>query len=111
MWHTTRVIKKRERTVRRASAREADKLFDARTKLAALEPGGSPTRPFAVGSASQIEGRAEQIECLRCGAPSKIAEHRAVHHPDAGSVRELDLRCPRCGERRTVWFRVVSPLQ
>lgn len=98
--------KKRERTARRENERDLDKLTDARMKLAALEVGGAPERPMDVDSASQIEGRAEALLCFRCEHPLKIEEHRALHHPSSGSVRELALRCPTCGTKRNAYYRV-----
>lgn len=103
-------MKKRERTLRRELERSHEKLAHARQKLAALEPGGSPERPAAVESASQIEGRAEQLECLRCGGALKVKEHRAIVHPRAGSLREIELRCPACGKARLAYFRVGASL-
>jgi hypothetical protein len=100
------VLKKRERTTRRLLERDAEKLARAREKLAALEEGGSPERPAEVGSASQIEGRASQLECLACGELLKVKEHRAISHPTAGALRELELGCPRCRRRRVAYYRV-----
>ena len=92
--------------MRRELARRSDKLTEARAKLAALEPGGASARPEPVDSASQIEGRAEALTCLRCDAPLKVKEHRAITDPRAGSVRELELLCPRCGTPRTHYYQV-----
>jgi hypothetical protein len=101
--------KKRDRTHRRELSREQDKLTEARIKLAALEVGGSPERPAQVDSASQIEGRAETLGCLRCETPMKIREHRALHHV-TGTLREVELSCPRCGARRLTYYRVGPTL-
>ena len=106
MPHDRQVKKKRERTTRRENERDLDKLEAARTKLAALEVGGSPERPAEVDSASQIEGRAEALPCFRCDHALKIVEHRALHHSSSGSVRELALACPKCGTKRRAYFRV-----
>lgn len=99
-------MKKRERTKRREVLRGLGKLAAAREKLAALEVGGSPERSFEVDSASQIEGRAETLSCLRCEGPLKLREHRSVVHPRAGGLRELELACKTCGRTRLVWYRV-----
>lgn len=101
--------KKRERTARREAERDLHQLAEARSKLASLEAGGSPERPLEVDSASQIEGRAEALPCFRCEHALKITEHRALHHPSSGSVRELLLSCPRCGTKRRAYFRVRAP--
>lgn len=101
--------KKRERTLRRELSREQEKLAEARIKLAALEVGGSPERAEPVDSASQVEGRAEALACLRCETPMKVREHRALHHP-TGTLREIELGCPRCGARRLHYYRVGPTL-
>ncbi len=92
--------------MRREASRDLDALAEARRKLAALEVGGSPERATELDSASQIEGRAEALTCFRCEHSLKLLEHRALHHPSAGSVRELSLACPQCGTRRVAYFRV-----
>lgn len=97
---------KRERTKRREVMRGLEKLADARTKLAALEPGGTPERPLEVDAASQIEGRAESMACLRCEGELRVFEHRSIVHPKVGGLREVELACKACGQHRTVWYRV-----
>ena len=64
--------KKRPRTARRRAAREAEKLGDAREKLALLSPGGAEERPIDVVSASVVE-----LEALRPPAElGLLVEHR-----------------------------------
>jgi hypothetical protein len=101
---------KRPRALRRELARSEDKLARARERLAALEAGGTPAHPAAVESASQVEGRAEQLECLRCAGALRVVEHRARVDPRAGSVREVQLRCAACGAERLAYFRIASAL-
>lgn len=100
------MAKKRERTARRAMERDAEKLARARERVAATEPGGAPERPIELSSASQVEGRATSLRCLRCEGELKLREHRAIVHPVGGSLREVELRCAPCGHPRLVWFRV-----
>ncbi len=100
---------KRGRTETRSSVRELTKLADARAKLAALEPGGAPSRPLDVESASVIELRARSFPCTRCEGELVLDEHAAIVH-GGESLRELRLKCRRCGTPRTLWFRVRPPL-
>jgi hypothetical protein len=96
----------RPRTARRAAERAAAKLSDARERLAALEPGGSGSRPVPVESAAQIEPHALATACLRCGGVNRLVEHAAVAH-DGETLRVVRLQCPQCGARRECWFRIV----
>jgi hypothetical protein len=97
---------KRERTKRREVMRGLEKLADAREKLAALEPGGTPERPLEVESASQIEIRAQALPCLRCEGELKLHEHRSIVHAKGGPLREIELVCKTCSAHRLVWYRV-----
>jgi uncharacterized protein with PIN domain len=102
-------MKKRDRTLRREAERDAEKLADARQKLALLEQGGSPERPIRVDSASQIELRVESMRCARCDGELKVHEH--VARVVAGqSLRMVDARCKRCGTRREVWLVIAHDL-
>jgi hypothetical protein len=102
-------MKKRPRTSKRESEREALKLADAREKLAGLEQGGAPERPIRVDSASVIEIRAESMRCPRCDGELKLDEHTA-HVVDGLSVRKLAMRCKQCGAPRALWFVIASSL-
>jgi hypothetical protein len=107
---------KRSRTERREAARDAVKLARARTKLASLEPGGAPDRPIEVSSASIIEPHASGMECVACAASAvRVEEHVARTLPEEGSLpvrrlRVVTVRCPRCGARRDVFFRIGTVL-
>ena len=57
---------KRERTLRRESARKAERLARNRERLFLLELGGSPERPIDVDSAAVVEIRARGVPCPRC---------------------------------------------
>jgi hypothetical protein len=97
----------RPRTQRRADERASARLARDRERLAALEPGGDPSRPLDVESASQVEPHALGLACLRCDGAYRLEEHAAVSlHGDR--LRVARLRCARCGARRDMWFR-VSP--
>jgi hypothetical protein len=97
---------KRPRTLARAAARDARKLVEAKTELAALEIGGSLERPLEVASASLVEARALAGGCLACEGALEVADHR-VHHAGAALVREVVVHCRRCSRRRGVWVRVA----
>jgi len=99
----------RARTRARALARAADKLARNRERLAALEPGGAPSRAIEVESASQVEPHALRMTCLRCGAPNRLDEHAAVTH-EGEALRVAELSCPRCGAQRRLWFRIAPTL-
>jgi hypothetical protein len=98
------------RAERRLAARAAGKLGAARERLASLEPGGAPSRPLPLESASQVEPHALSLPCLRCGAAYRLDEHAAVPVPrDGGAemLRVARLQCAQCGARREVWFRLT----
>lgn len=101
---------KRKRTERREQERAAEKLAEARTKLARLEPGGAPDRPIEVTSASVIEVHATSLPCLACEAQgARVDAHDAITH-DGRSLRHVRLRCARCGTRRDLYFRIGTAL-
>jgi hypothetical protein len=81
----------------------------ARERLARIEPGGAPSRPVDVDSASQIEVRAESTPCLRCQGPYRIDEHTA-ECLEGEHVRVIHARCHHCGARRVMYFRVRPAL-
>ncbi len=96
----------RPRTVRREQDRALEKLGDARQKLAALEPGGSPARPREVTSAAVIEGQARSLGCARgCEGEARIKEHTA-ETIDGERLRVVTTECARCGTRRHVYFHL-----
>lgn len=103
------MTKKRPRTTRREAEREAEKLADARVRLALLEQGGSAERPMRVDSASQIELRVESMRCARCEGELRVHEHLA-RVVGGHALRMVDARCKRCGARREVWLVIASTL-
>lgn len=82
------------------------RLAQARERLARVEPGGTPSLPIEVESASQIEVRAESTPCLRCEGPYRIDEHTA-ERLEGNHVRVVRIHCHYCGARRVMYFRVV----
>jgi hypothetical protein len=101
--------KKRARTERRALERRLEKLAEARRKLIALEPGGTPERPIDVSSAAIVEPRAESFACPDCEGPMRTQEHVALGSAVA-RVRAVMLRCRSCSASLRVYFRIVTPL-
>ena len=107
---------KRPRTERREAARDATKVRSARMKLAALEAGGAPGRPFEVTSASIVEPHAASMPCAACGNLGvRVREHvalalEATPGEPARRVRAVHVECPRCGTRRAVYFRIGTVL-
>lgn len=102
---------KRARTVRREAERDARKLGEAKLKLASLSAGGSPDRPIEVSSASVIEPQASSTACVLCDAPSmRIEEHVVETVAGGGRLRVVRVRCPRCGNRRELYFRIGTAL-
>ena len=99
--------KKSPRTERRESERAALKIARQREKLATLEEGGSPERPIAMESASQVEAHARSISCARCGGSLLVAEHTA-ETIDHARLRVARMTCPTCGARRSVYFRLKT---
>lgn len=97
----------RARSARRAAQRAADELAEQRERLFLLGPGGSPERPIDVESSSVVEPRAQAFECPRCQLPSRVEAHRAPSSPGM-RLREAEVCCPRCGKRRSLWFRLVG---
>lgn len=101
--------KKKPRTVRRALDRETVKLAQQREKLANLEPGGSPSRPIEVVSASLVEVTAEAMRCPRCDGPLRVEEH-AAQTLNGVALRIAWVRCRDCGHRRAIYFRIMMAL-
>ena len=96
----------RARTELRTRARQQEKLFEARSKLALLEPGGTPVRPLEVSSASVVEARAEAEPCLRCDGTTRCEEHTTLSTPQ-GLLRVARLRCSSCGTERLLYLRIL----
>jgi hypothetical protein len=79
----------------------------ARERMAQLEPGGKPSSPIDVESASQVEIRALSMPCLRCDGPYRLDEHTA-ELVEGRRVRTVAMHCGHCGARRVLYFRVLA---
>ena len=99
----------RPRSERRKGERAADRLAQARERLARLDAGGAADRPVDVESASQIEPHALGMACLRCDGPNRLEEH-AAETVEGERLRVVRMACPRCGAYREVWFRIRTQL-
>ncbi len=97
----------RLRTEERERARQREKLYESRTKLALLEPGGSAERPLDVTSASVVESRAQAEPCLRCLQPMRAVDHTTAESPN-GLLRKVMLECRDCGAQRYLFLRIVG---
>lgn len=86
-------------TVHRALRREQE-----RERLAALSPGGSPSRAIAVTSAAVVETRTAALACPQCSGEYRILEHT---RPVPG-LRRVDVSCRHCSTPRALWFRLVE---
>jgi hypothetical protein len=94
--------KNRPRTARRLADRAARRLVHDKQTLAALGPGGNQERPIEVVSSAVIEPRASSLPCPLCEGTLRVEEHQA---PTA-VLRQLKVRCVRCGVARDLWFRL-----
>ena len=99
--------RKRSRTVRREAQRVDAKMARMRSRLADLEEGGSPERPIEVIASSQIEVRAEAIECPICAGSQKVQEHEA-ETIQGRRLRVVDMKCRHCGAPRRYFFEIVG---
>lgn len=98
-----------KRAARRLLARQEAKLARARERLADLDPGGAPHRPLEVESASEVEPRARSMPCPKCEGELRVEEHAAATI-DSVRLRIARMVCARCGSRRSIYFRLGSPL-
>lgn len=99
----------RTRTIKRQARAENDRWVQAKRRLLELEPGGAPERPIDVTTAALVEPKAKSVTCPRCGELFAVDEHEAHADHEHGRLREAKLRCTVCGERRSLWFRIVPP--
>ena len=77
-------------------------------RLARLQPGGTPERPIAIESPSQVEVIASAAPCPLCAAVLRVVEH-AAETVDGVRLRVARLACTRCGVPRTLYFRLATP--
>ncbi|MDC0743499.1 hypothetical protein [Polyangium mundeleinium] len=97
------------RAQRREAERAAVKLVRDRERLASLEPGGSPERPIAITSASEVEVAARGMPCVHCSGEVRVDEHLA-ETVGTSRLRIARVVCPACGVRRSIYFRLGAGL-
>lgn len=94
-----------DRADRADRAEKTLQLEQARERLAALRPGGSPATAVTVESASVIEPRATlAMPCPHCGGQYRVLEHTRP----IPSLRRLDVECRHCATPRALWFRIAT---
>ena len=93
--------------MRHEMGREAEKAARLRSRLMDLEPGGTPENPIEVEASSQIELRAESIECPICAGSFKVEEHEA-ETIEGRRLRVISAKCRHCGTRRTFYFEILG---
>jgi hypothetical protein len=93
---------------RREAQRAFGKLARQRQRLFELGPGGAPSRPIAVASASVIEVQAKSTPCPICGSEQRVEAHDAARH-QGQSLRSVSLCCVQCGSSRVLYFHIVAP--
>lgn len=97
------------RASRRALVRTNEKLARDLERLWRVSPGGSPERPIELVSASQVEIQASSTLCPLCEGALRVEEHAAVT-VGASRLRVARVICLVCGVRRSIYFRLGSPL-
>jgi hypothetical protein len=96
----------RARRERREQERAAKKAVRVTERLARQLPGGTAEAPIDVDAPAVAEIKARSVPCPQCGGELAIEGDRADSTP-RGVLRELEMRCRRCGTRRSLWFRVA----
>ena len=92
---------------RRAHTRAEEKLVRTRVRLARLAPGGEPSRPLDVSSASLVEPQAKSMPCPKCEGACSVVEH-AAETQQGKRLRIAHMACKDCGGRRAIYFRIVG---
>lgn len=98
-------LPKKPRAQRRAESRRDAKVVRDRERLAALEPGGSPSRPIEVVTAALVEPKARSMPCAVCGEAVRVADHTA-ETVNGVALRLAHVACPSCDHARVVYFAV-----
>lgn len=98
-----------KRAERRAADRLQAKLGKDLLRLAANEPGGSPQKPIAVTSPSEVEPHAASLPCPVCQSGVRVEEHTAEV---IGGVRLRVARvvCTFCKTKRAVYFQLAGSM-
>ncbi|NUP12188.1 MAG: hypothetical protein HOW73_39580 [Polyangiaceae bacterium] len=97
---------KRARTERRILDRTTEKLREQRTKLYALEPGGSADRPIELSSPSQVEIDAESLPCPVCGDRVRLEGPHEVEEHKGERLRVARVVCIGCRARWSRYYRL-----
>jgi len=97
------------RAARRESERKLERLSLDRERLASYEKGGAPERPIEVESASEVEVIARGVRCVHCATVVGVEEHLA-ETISGQRLRIARVRCPACGGRRSIYFRLSAGL-
>jgi rubredoxin len=66
-------------------------------------PGGDPGRAIEIDSPAVVERHAERWPCPVCRSAVRCTGHR-VEHLAGRRLRVAEVRCPRCGFARDVFF-------
>jgi ribosomal protein S27AE len=98
----------RPRTLERAERRGAEKRARDKERLFLLEDGGTPERPIEITSPALVEPKASAKRCPKCGNALGVVAHHAPT-VQGQRLRQAEMECPRCGARRSVWFRLSEP--
>ena len=98
--------KRPPRRERRAQEREVTKLVRERERLALLLPGGAPSRPVPLSTASLVEVTAKKTPCPLCGGELRVDEHAAESH-GGDMLRVVRVHCHPCGAKRSLYFRIA----
>jgi hypothetical protein len=108
MTHRRPMAGRRPRAARRAAAREQTELVRDLEKLARLERGGAPERPFPIESVAQVDVMATSHPCPLCEGAVRLVEH-AAETVDGVRLRVARIACTLCGVQRARYFRLDEP--
>lgn len=92
--------------MRRRRRRDLAQLVGDLDRLRRLVPGGSPERPLDAESPAAIEAVALRTPCALCDVMPTLVDHRAHAHGNE-RLREVVVRCSRCGRQGSTWFRLA----
>lgn len=102
-------MSQRKRAARRAADRTQEKLARDLARLAAASPGGSPSRPIVVSSASEVEVHAAGMPCAICQSRVRVEEHAAVVISGV-PLRVARVACTFCRARRDIHFQLAGSM-
>lgn len=90
-------------------ARTHEHLVRDLERLALRSTGGSPRRPIAVETPTQVEPISQGTSCPLCEGALRLEHHAAETH-DGLRLRVAHVRCAQCGTRRALYFRLANSL-